>query len=188
MKSFHYLFFWIKLIFMVPCCCKLPSNHQLQCWLIVFFITLPLNRKASSFITRICLLSMHWYAVPVIGTHTAFWMTQASPSGQAHNVCFMQETLLTDVPPLTLPPWGWWVEVPQSSTVLSSTTFCQELRPPRAGGETSSGLQAHRHSPSALLLPCCHIPGSAFPRLLEPHGRTLQRYSLLLPSAPGESE
>lgn len=164
MKSFHYLFFWIKLIFMVPCCCKLPSNHQLQCWLIVFFITLPLNRKASSFITKICLSSIHCYSVPLIGTHTAFWRTQACPSGQARNACFMQDMLLTDVPPHTVPPWGWRSEVSRSSMVLSGTTSCQELRPPElmektllafklTGTGTAPQLSSFPAVPS-LALPC----------------------------------
>ena len=57
-----------------------------------FFITLPLDRKASSFISKICRLSTHWYSVPLIRTHTAFWRTQPRPSGQALSACFTQDT------------------------------------------------------------------------------------------------
>lgn len=75
-----------------------------------FFITLPLNRKASSFITKICLSALHWNPVLLIRTHTAFWRTQVCLSGQAHNACFMQDMLLADVPPLTVTPCGYWLE------------------------------------------------------------------------------
>lgn len=51
-----------------------------------------------------------------------------------------------------------------------------------------SSSSRHQHSPSGLLVPCCHITGSALPRLLELHGRRLQHYSLLPPRAPGKSE
>ena len=70
----------------------------------------------------------------------------------------MQDTLLTDIPPLTVPPRGWWLEVFQSSMVLSSTMSCQELRPPELG---EKHLLAFKLTDTAPLL-------SSFPAVTSP--------------------
>lgn len=144
---------------MIPCCCKLPSNHQLQRWLIVFFITLPLNRKASSFITKTCLSDTHWYSVPLIRTNSEgprhVFQIKHIMAVPCRTRCSRMSCLLQSHPGLAVGG------LPKQHCAWQHPLL-QEVETPRAGRETSLAFKltgtdpqpSPFHAVTSLVLPC----------------------------------